>query len=74
MSAHASEFAVDESLERAYRLALGVQFLANDKMSVTGDPEAMDLSIWVMASELLCVLDEARAMRVRRTVACEVPQ
>jgi hypothetical protein len=73
MSAHASEFAVDEALERAYRLALGLHGLANDKVCVAGDPAATDLSLWVMASELLRVLDEARAMRVRRTADHEVP-
>lgn len=71
MSAHASEFAVDEALERAYRLALGMHGLANDKMSATGDPTATDLSMWVMASELLCVLDEARTIGVRRAAGGE---
>ena len=71
MPAHVSTFVVDETLERAYRLALCVHSIANDRLSVTGDPTASDLSMWVMASELLCVLDEARAIRVRRAVGGE---
>ena len=71
MSAQESTFVVDETLERAYRLALGVHGIANDKLSVTGDPTATDLSMWVMAAELLCVLDEARTMRVKRAVGGE---
>ena len=71
MSAHASKFSVDEALERAYRLALCLDGLANDKSSATGDPEVADLSMWMIASELLCVLDEARAMRVREAAGEE---
>lgn len=67
-------FAVDEALERAYRLALGMHGLAIDKMSVTDDPEASALSMWVMASELLCVLDEARSTRVRPAACGEAPR
>lgn len=62
---------VDEALERAYRLALGLHDLARHKISAANDPEATDLSQWVMATELLCVLDEARAMRVSRAVGGE---
>ena len=71
MSAQESTFVVDETLERAYRLALGVHGIANDKLSVTGDPTATDLSMWVMASELLCVLDEVRTTKVRWAAAGE---
>lgn len=52
-------------------LPSALQCLASNKVSVTNDPEATDLSIWVMAKELLCVLDEARAMRMRREVRGE---
>ncbi len=74
MSAHAAKFALDEALERAYRLALGLHGLANDKVCVADDPAAADLSLWVMASELLGALDEARAMRVRHAADHEVPR
>lgn len=71
MTAQVSTFVVEETLERAYRLALCVHGIANDKLSVTSDPTATDLSMWVMASELLCVLDEARTIGVRRAAGGE---
>ena len=74
MSARASKFAADDALERAYRLALGMHGLASDKMSVTGDPAATDLSMRVMASELLCVLDEARTIGGGRPADRDVPR
>jgi hypothetical protein len=72
MPAQESTFVVDETLERAYRLALCVHGIASNKVSVTNDPEATDVSLWVMAAELLCVLDEARAMRVKRAAGGDV--
>ena len=51
-----------EALERAYRLALAVEALANAR-----DDSGEDPAIAVMATELLGVLDQARASMLRPT-------
>lgn len=51
-----------EALERAYRLALAVQTLADDGAS---EAPGSDPDMAVMATELLGVLDQARASMLR---------
>lgn len=55
-----------EALERAYRLALAVEALAVRREDDSDDP-----TIAVMATELLGVLDRARASMLRPTSACD---
>lgn len=58
MSPGPDALALAEALERAYRLALAVEALADG-------PASHDQAISVMASELLGVLDQARASMLR---------
>lgn len=59
--------ALAETLERACRLASGLEGLMKDKASQNADVEDVDsaeYTSWVLASELLYVLDEGRAAMV----------
>lgn len=48
-------------LERACRLASGLEGIMQDCASRYSDVGSADYATWVLASELLCVLDEGRA-------------
>ncbi len=59
--------ALAETLERACRLASGLEGLMKDRASQNADVEDVDsaeYTSWVLASELLYVLDEGRAAMV----------
>lgn len=59
--------ALAETLERACRLASGLEGLMKDKASQNADVEGVksaEYTSWVLASELLYVLDEGRAAMV----------
>lgn len=62
MSPGPDALALAEALERAYRLALAVEALAAER-----DLAAAGQAISVMATELLGVLDQARASLLRPT-------
>ena len=49
-----------QALERAYRMALGVEAAARQRLG-DGDPAFVDLTQWLLATELLSLLDELRA-------------
>jgi hypothetical protein len=49
-----------QALERAYRMALGVEAAARQRLG-DGDPAFVDLMQWLLAAELLGLLDELRA-------------
>jgi len=53
-------------LERAYRLALGLE-RATRKHSLTANPTSDEFVQWVMVSELLHALDEARTMQLKQS-------
>jgi hypothetical protein len=59
-------YVVADVLERAYRLALGLEG-ATRKQSLMTNPTSDDFVQWVMAAELLHVLDEARTLLLRQT-------
>ena len=59
--------ALAETLERACRLASGLEGLMKDRASQNVDVEGVksaEYTSWVLASELLYVLDEGRAAMV----------
>lgn len=59
--------ALAETLERACRLASGLEGLMKDRASQNADVEGVksaEYTSWVLASELLYVLDEGRAAMV----------
>ena len=56
--------ALAETLERACRLASGLEGLMKDKASQNADVDSAEYTSWVLASELLYVLDEGRAAMV----------
>lgn len=60
-----------DSLERAYRLALGIEAAARNRLPAEASPEFSELAQWLFASELLCVLDEARASLIARAPCSE---
>lgn len=49
-----------ERLERAYRMALGLEATARQLLG-DRDPPFVDLTQWLLASELLSILDELRS-------------
>ena len=49
-----------QALERAYSMALGVEAAARQRLG-DGDPAFVDLMQWLLAAELLGLLDELRA-------------
>lgn len=53
-------------LERAYRLALGLEG-ATRKQSLEANPDSDDFVQWVIAAELLQVLDEARTQLLKQS-------
>ncbi|MER2538260.1 MAG: hypothetical protein ABTQ26_03355 [Azonexus sp.] len=53
-------------LERAYRLALGLEG-ATRKQLPKGNPNSDDFVQWVIAAELLHVLDEARTLLLKQS-------
>lgn len=53
-----------EVLERAYRLALGLEG-ATRKQSLKANPNSDDFVQWVIAAELLHALDEARTLLLK---------
>lgn len=55
-----------EILERAYRLALGLEG-ATRKQSLMTNPTSDDFVHWVIAAELLHTLDEARTLLLKQT-------
>lgn len=54
-----------EVLERAYRLALGLEG-ATRKQSLKANPNSDDFVQWVIAAELLHALDEARTLLLKQ--------
>lgn len=56
--------ALAETLERACRLASGLEGLMKDRASENADVDSAEYTSWVLASELLYVLDEGRAAMV----------
>ena len=54
-----------EVLERAYRLALGLEG-ATRKQSLKVNPNSDDFVQWVIAAELLHTLDEARTLLLKQ--------
>lgn len=56
--------ALAETLERACRLASGLEGLMKDRASQNADVDSAEYTSWVLASELLYVLDEGRAAMV----------
>lgn len=48
-------------LEHACRLASGLEAMLKDKLAGDGDASAGDYARWVIAAELLSLLDEGRA-------------
>ena len=55
-----------EVLERAYRLALGLEG-GTRKQSLMMTPTSDDFIHWVIAAELLHTLDEARTLLLKQT-------
>jgi hypothetical protein len=49
-----------QGLERAYRMALGLEAAARQRLG-DSDPPFIDLTQWLLASELLSILDELRS-------------
>lgn len=56
--------ALAETLERACRLASGLEGIMKDRASQRADVDSAEYTTWVLASELLYVLDEGRASMV----------
>lgn len=54
-----------EVLERAYHLALGLEG-ASRKQSLKANPNSDEFVQWVIAAELLHVLDEARTQLLKQ--------
>lgn len=65
MTISAYPFSLAEVLERSYRLAQGLEGLAKDKVLAAREPDAIDHTVWVIASELLRLLDDGRSAMVR---------
>ena len=66
--------ALAETLERACRLASGLEGLMKDRASQNADVEDVDsaeYTSWVLASELLYVLDEGRTAMVLLTAGID---
>ena len=59
-------FIIAAILERAYRLALGLEG-ATRKQSLIANPTSDDFVQWVIASELLHALDEARTLLLNKS-------
>ena len=55
-----------DALERAYRLALGLEGVTR-KQSLKTNPTSDDFVQWVVAAELLHNLDEARTLLLKQT-------
>ena len=55
-----------EVLERSYRLALGLEGVTR-KQSLETNPTSEDFVQWVIASELVHALDEARSLLLKQT-------
>ena len=53
-----------EVLDRAYRLALGLEGVTREQSQKT-NPTADDFVEWVIAAELLHALDEARTLLLK---------
>jgi hypothetical protein len=56
-----------ERLERAYRMALGLEAATRQRLG-DSDPPFVDLAQWLLASELLSILDELRSGLQRGSV------
>lgn len=56
-----------QGLERAYRMALGLEAAARQRLG-DSDPPFIDLTQWLLASELLNVLDELRTGLLRSSL------
>lgn len=61
-----------EMVERAYRLAQSLEGLTGEKVLASHSPDAIDYTLWVLAAELLSVLDEGRASLVRPEIQSDM--
>lgn len=58
MGATQSTLSIAQGLERAYRMAMGLEAAARDKLE--DDPPFAQFAQWLFAAELLSLLDELR--------------